>query len=112
MTTPLIVLDIIKIMFDILNLKFKYFGFTAIIKTKYKLSFLLNIYKYLKFMNDKTATLPKNTILNFLYSTDRQVSLELLGNWLEKHTEGRYKLVDTHQYIENSDNNKHLANCA
>ena len=62
-------------------------------------------------MNDKTATLPKNTILNFLYSADRQVSLELLGNCLEKHTEGRYKLVDTNQYIENSDNNKHLANC-
>lgn len=62
-------------------------------------------------MNDKTATLQKNTILNFLYSADRQVSLELLGNWLEKHTEGRYKLVDTNQYIENSDNNKHLANC-
>ena len=62
-----------------------------------KIRFLLNIYKYLKFMNDKTATLPKNTILNFLYSTDRQISLELLGNWLEKHTEGRYKLVDTHQ---------------
>ena len=78
MTTPLIVLDIIKIMFDILNLKFKYFGFTAIIKNEYKCSYSLNTYKYLKFMNDKTATLPKNTILNFLYSTDRQVSLELL----------------------------------
>lgn len=79
-------------MFDILNLKFKYFGFTAIIKNEYKCSYSLNTYKYLKFMNDKTATLPKNTILNFLYSTDRQVSLELLGNWLEKHTEGRYKI--------------------
>ena len=99
-------------MFDSLNFKFKCFGFTAIIKNEYKCSYSLNTYKYLKFMNDKTATLPKNTILNFLYSTDRQVSLELLGNWLEKHTEGRYKLVDTHQYIENSDNNKHLANCA
>jgi len=112
MTTLLIVLDIIKIMFDILNFKFKYFRFSAIIKSEYKFSYSLNSYKYLKPMNDKTATLPKNTILNFLYSTDRQVSLELLGNWLEKHTEGRYKLVDTHQYRENSDNNKHLANCA
>lgn len=112
MTTPLIVLDIIKIMFDILNFKFKYFRFSAIIKGEYKFLYSLNTYKYLKPMNDKTATLPKNTILNFLYSTDRQVSLELLGNWLEKHTEGRYKLVDTNQYIENSDNNKHLANCA
>ncbi len=79
-------------MFDILNLKFKYFGFTAIIKNEYKCSYSLNTYKYLKFMNDKTATLPKNTILNFLYSTDRQVSLELLGNCLKKHTEGRYKI--------------------
>jgi hypothetical protein len=74
--------------------------------------FLLNTYKHLKLMNDKTATLPKNTILNFLYSADRQVSLELLGNWLEKHTEGRYRLVDTYQYRENTDNNKHLTNCA
>ena len=59
-------------------------------------------------MNDKTATLPKNTILNFLYSTDRQVSLELLGNWLEKHTEGRYKLVDTHQYMDQCEGKGHL----
>jgi hypothetical protein len=80
-------------MFDTLNLKFKYFGFTTIIKTKYKLSFSFNIYKYLKLMSDKTATLPKNTILNFLYSADRQVSLELLGNWLENNTGGQYKIV-------------------
>ena len=69
MTTPLIVLDIIKIMFDILNLKFKYFGFTAIIKNEYKCSYSLNTYKYLKPMNDKTATLPKNTIRTYAKRT-------------------------------------------
>ena len=38
-------------------------------------------------------TIQKNKILNWLYSTDRQVSIEKLGSWLENTTEGQYKLV-------------------
>ena len=40
-----------------------------------------------------TNTIPKHTILNWLYSTDRQVSLDKLAVWLEENTCGQYKLV-------------------
>lgn len=38
-------------------------------------------------------TIPKNKILDWLYSTDRNVSIEKLGLWLENNTDGQYKLV-------------------
>ena len=38
-------------------------------------------------------TIPKNQILNWIYSTDRHVSLEKLGSWLEDNTDGQYKIV-------------------
>ena len=38
-------------------------------------------------------TIQKNKILNWLYSTDRHVSIEKLGLWLENTTGGQYKLV-------------------
>lgn len=38
-------------------------------------------------------TIQKNKILNWLYSTDRHVSIEKLGSWLESNTGGQYKLV-------------------
>jgi hypothetical protein len=41
------------------------------------------------------TTIPKNKILDFLYSTDRHVSLEKLGNWIENNTDGKYKIVNT-----------------
>ena len=40
-----------------------------------------------------TNTIPKHTILNWLYSTDRLVSLDKLAVWLEENTRGQYKLV-------------------
>ena len=39
------------------------------------------------------VTIQKNKILNWLYSTDRHVSIEKLGSWLENNTDGQYKLV-------------------
>ena len=39
------------------------------------------------------VTIQKNKILNWLYSTDRHVSIEKLGSWLENNTGGQYKLV-------------------
>ena len=46
-------------------------------------------------MNKDSSTLPKNIILNWLYSADIHVSLDKLGQWLEQNTNGKYKLVDT-----------------
>lgn len=44
-------------------------------------------------MNNKDFTIPKNLLLNWLYSTERNVSLNELGKWLENNTSGQYKLV-------------------
>jgi len=41
------------------------------------------------------GTLAKNEILNWLFLTDRQVSIEKLGQWLEDVTGGEYKIVKT-----------------
>ena len=46
-------------------------------------------------MNKESSTLPKNIILNWLYSTDMHVSLDKLGQWLEQNTNGKYKIVNT-----------------
>lgn len=58
-------------------------------------------------MNKESSTLPKNIILNWLYSTDMHVSLDKLGKWLEQNTNGKYKLVDTDaqdKIVQNSNN--------
>ena len=44
-------------------------------------------------VEQETNTIPKNRILDWLYSTDRNVSIEKLGSWLENNTDGKYKLV-------------------
>ena len=41
------------------------------------------------------STITKNKILNFLYATDRNVSLEKLSIWIENNTDGKYKIVNT-----------------
>jgi len=41
------------------------------------------------------STITKNKILNFLYSTDRNVSLDKLSIWIENNTDGNYKIVNT-----------------
>ena len=47
-------------------------------------------------MNNQTNdTINKYQILNWLYSTDRHVSIEKLGAWLENNTDGQYKLIKT-----------------
>ena len=65
-------------------------------------------------MNKEIATLPKNVILNWLYSTDMHVSLDKLGKWLEHNTNGKYKLVDTDAQgsIGKSNNNPLYKDCA
>ena len=44
-------------------------------------------------MDNKDFTIPKNLLLNWLYSTERNVSLDELRQWLENNTSGQYKLV-------------------
>ncbi len=46
-------------------------------------------------MNKESLTLPKNLLLNWLYSAEMHVPLDKLGKWLEQNTNGKYKLVDT-----------------
>lgn len=41
------------------------------------------------------GTLAKNQILNWLFLTDRNVSIDKLGKWLESATNGEYKIVRT-----------------
>lgn len=41
----------------------------------------------------ESQTIPKNKILNWLYSTDRHVSLEKFSNWLEDNTDGQYRII-------------------
>ena len=65
-------------------------------------------------MNKGSLTLPKNMILNWLYSTDMHVSLDKLGKWLEQNTNGKYKLVDTdtQDKVVQSSNNLLYKDCA
>ena len=65
-------------------------------------------------MNKGSLTLPKNMILNWLYSADMHVSLDKLGKWLEQSTNGKYKLVDTDTQgsIGQSNNNPLYKDCA
>lgn len=44
-------------------------------------------------LDHEPNTIPKNQILNWLYSTERHVSIEKLGLWLENNTDGQYKIV-------------------
>ena len=46
-------------------------------------------------MNNKDFTIPKNLLLNWLYSSEKNVSSNKLGKWLELNTNGQYKLVNT-----------------
>lgn len=64
-------------------------------------------------MNKGSLTLPKNMILNWLYSAEMHVPLDKLGQWLEQNTNGKYKLVDTDaqdKIVQNS-NNPHYKEC-
>jgi len=56
------------------------------------LDFNINLGKITK-VRFARFTIPKNLLLNWLYSSDRNVSLDKLGKWLENNTGGQYKLV-------------------
>ncbi len=61
-------------------------------------------------MNKEIFTLPKNMILNWLYSADMHVPLDKLGKWLEQNTNGKYKIVDTN--AQDNTNNSIYKDCA
>jgi len=51
-------------------------------------------------MSKESSTLPKNMILNWLYSAEMHVPLDKLGQWLENNTDGQYKLVKNNIKVE------------
>jgi hypothetical protein len=56
-------------------------------------------------MND--ITIPKHLLLNWLYSTDRSVSINKLSTWLENNTNGQCKLV---RKVKTCSDIKHMDN--
>lgn len=58
-------------------------------------------------MND--ITIPKYLLLNWLYSTDKLVSIDKLSTWLEHNTNGQYKLVRAAKPSNND--TKYIDNC-
>lgn len=42
-------------------------------------------------------TINKSVLLNWLYSADKEVSLEQLGSWIEAQTDGKYTLIKKEQ---------------
>jgi hypothetical protein len=53
-------------------------------------------------MDSNNSTIPKNMLLNWLYSSDRHLSWDKLGKWIELNTNGKYKLVDTDAQIQSA----------
>ena len=47
----------------------------------------------LKMQNDKEDTINKSLLLNWLYSSDKDLPLEELGKWIAAKTDGKYSLV-------------------
>ena len=47
--------------------------------------------------NDKEDTINKSLLLNWLYSSDKDIPLEELGKWITAKTDGKYSLVKKQQ---------------
>jgi len=43
--------------------------------------------------DSKQDTINKSVLLNWLYSADKEVSIEELGRWIEARTNGLYILI-------------------
>jgi len=72
----------------------RYIVSSLLIKSPFVYKYIVSLTKQDYFtMNNKDFTIPKNLLLNWLYSTERNVSLNELGKWLENNTSGQYKLV-------------------
>ena len=46
---------------------------------------------------DKEDTINKSTLLNWLYSADKELPVSELGKWIEARTGGKYTLVKKEQ---------------
>ena len=46
-----------------------------------------------KMQNDKEDTINKSLLLNWLYSSDKDLPLEELSKWIAAKTDGKYSLV-------------------
>ena len=47
----------------------------------------------------KRDTINKSVLLNWLYSADKEVSIEELGRWIEGRSNGKYTLVIKEQEL-------------
>lgn len=60
-------------------------------------------------MYDKPEiTINKSLLLNWLYLSQRNISLTELGNWIEAKTDGEYKLVKRTTMSQCSNNSSQL----
>ena len=65
---------------------------------------------------DKKDIINKSTLLNWLYSADKELPLAELGRWIEAKTSGKYSIVKNEQLAnnitiaENSNSKKHTNN--
>ena len=50
---------------------------------------------------DKEDVINKSTLLNWLYSADKELSLVELGRWIEAKTIGKYSIVKNEQSANN-----------
>ena len=46
---------------------------------------------------DKEDTINKSTLLNWLYSADKELPVTELGKWIEARTDGKYTLIKKEQ---------------
>ncbi len=58
--------------------------------------------------NEKEDTINKSLLLNWLYSADKDLSLNELGKWIEAKTNGQYILITKERSIDNALNSKDL----
>lgn len=48
-------------------------------------------------MGNNNDTINKEILLNWLYTADKELSIELLGKWINAKTKGRYTIVKKEQ---------------
>ena len=93
-TTWILTLISVKLLKFALLRGIRYMVSSLLIKSPLVYKYIVSLTKQDCFtMNNKDFTIPKNMLLNWLYSTERNVSLDELGKWLENNTSGQYKLV-------------------
>ena len=93
-TTWILTLISVKLLKFALLRGIRYMVSSLLIKAPLLYKYIVSLTKQDCFtMNNKDFTIPKNLLLNCLYSTERNVSLNDLVKWLENNTSVQYNLV-------------------